>query len=217
MGSHDRQTGCVFCQQDRKGYLTIGKRNIKNCILWETPNFLVWPSVGPLVEGHLLIVPKNHYLSMAELPEELCRELENLIADVRRLFNKKNGKVIFFEHGSAPECLSKKANSIDHAHLHALPLDFDLSKVLREKFGSAEVTTIKELKTIFKGIKPYIYFESAEGRRFCYDISNECESQCVRKILAENIGRKRYWDWRVYPGTKVFLKTLQNLRCADFK
>ena len=47
-----------------------------NVRLYETENFAVIPSLGSIVEGWLLIIPKKHYLSYGYLSsEELYKEL----------------------------------------------------------------------------------------------------------------------------------------------
>lgn len=207
---------CVFCEQYKNGCLVIGKRRIKDYILHETPNFLVFPSVGPLVEGHLLIVPKKHCYSIAGLPPDFYEELEALVKSVGQLLTKEYCKPIFFEHGTVSS-LANGGTSIDHAHLHALPLNLGLTQILNKKFAKKEIVFLKELKKFFKDEKPYLFFQTPSGQRFCYEVQGRLESQYLRKIIAENIGRSRYWNWRYYPRTKCFLKTLKQLRSANFK
>lgn len=42
--------------------------------VFESRNFVVVPSLGSLVEGWMLLLPKKHLLSMGALPEELVAE-----------------------------------------------------------------------------------------------------------------------------------------------
>ena len=55
--------------------------------LWDTPLFgsdlfVALPTVGPLIEGWLLVVPRKHILSFSELSAPQFSELEDLLNDV---------------------------------------------------------------------------------------------------------------------------------------
>ena len=44
--------------------------------LFETRNFAALPSVGALVEGWLLLVPKRHFISFGALPDSMLGEMQ---------------------------------------------------------------------------------------------------------------------------------------------
>src|ERR1017187_4678860 len=68
--------------------------------LIETEHFTVIPSLGALVEGWLLIVPKMHFISMGALPIDLRAEADGLEHQTRSLLKAKYRKpVVGFEHG----------------------------------------------------------------------------------------------------------------------
>ena len=46
--------------------------------LFESPNFVVLPSLGALVEGWLLLVPKKHFICMGELPDSVANEMQEV-------------------------------------------------------------------------------------------------------------------------------------------
>ena len=72
--------------------------------LIETRNFVVIPSLGALVEGWVLVVPKEHRISMGALPAELRAEVENIERRVRRILRQRYGKpIVAFEHGPSGE------------------------------------------------------------------------------------------------------------------
>ncbi len=58
---------CAFC-----------KRTEIFHILKETPNFLLVADHAPLVEGHILIIPKQHYACFGDAPAKLDTELLTL-------------------------------------------------------------------------------------------------------------------------------------------
>ena len=50
----------------------------------ESRHFVTFPSVSPIVEGHLLIVPKKHYYSLRDIELSLVNELLDVAAEVSR-------------------------------------------------------------------------------------------------------------------------------------
>ena len=68
---------CSELQKDQKAYFySTYESSISNRIIHETENLHVIPSIGQIVEGYLLIVPKNHYLSIGQMPANLIAEVE---------------------------------------------------------------------------------------------------------------------------------------------
>lgn len=95
---------CVFCAHD-----TL------DVVLEETEHFLVIADHAPLAEGHLLIVPRDHFACYGALPQELDDEAHDLRERATRFLTSAYRPPIFFEHGVFRQTVS-------HAHLHALPL-----------------------------------------------------------------------------------------------
>jgi len=68
---------CAFCNHDEITH-----------ILKETPRFLLAADYAPLVEGHILIIPKSHYTCYGDVPGELDAELFALKAEVQHFFTR---------------------------------------------------------------------------------------------------------------------------------
>lgn len=71
--------GCTFCINDSEAETDIKKRTII-----ETPNFRVFPTLGQITEGYVLIVPKEHHAAVGAFPNELFPELKDLKDDVKK-------------------------------------------------------------------------------------------------------------------------------------
>src|SRR5690348_8053975 len=95
---------CVFCAHD-----TL------DVVLEATDHFLVIADHAPLAEGHLLIVPRDHYACYGALPLEFDEEALGLRERVAEFLTATYRAPIFFEHGVFRQ-------TVFHAHLHALPL-----------------------------------------------------------------------------------------------
>jgi diadenosine tetraphosphate (Ap4A) HIT family hydrolase len=95
---------CVFCAHDAL-----------DVVLEETDHFLVIADHAPLAEGHLLIVPRDHYACYGALPAEFDEEALELRQRVTDFLTATYRAPVFFEHGVFRQ-------TVFHAHLHALPL-----------------------------------------------------------------------------------------------
>ena len=104
-GLQPRPNGrCVFCAHDAL-----------DVVLAETEHFLVIADHAPLAEGHLLIVPRDHYACYGALPQTFDDEAWELRERATRFLTATYRAPIFFEHGVFRQ-------TVFHAHLHALPL-----------------------------------------------------------------------------------------------
>ena len=71
----------------------------RNFLVQQSENFCVLPSLGQIVEGYSLIVPKFHYTCIGSMPKKLIEELIFFKNDVKKLYLRIYSDVIFFEHG----------------------------------------------------------------------------------------------------------------------
>jgi diadenosine tetraphosphate (Ap4A) HIT family hydrolase len=104
------------------------------CILKETPHFLLATDHAPVVEGHLLIIPKEHYACYGEVPAALDEALYEQKREVQHFFARYYRPAIFFEHGIFRQ-------TVYHAHLHCFPFGsvaYDLGRGLHEQVVSSQ-------------------------------------------------------------------------------
>jgi diadenosine tetraphosphate (Ap4A) HIT family hydrolase len=102
-GGGAAMAGCAFC--------TPGA---VETILTETPHLRLVADFAPLVEGHVLILPRSHYPCYGTVPLAYEPELVALKRRVARFFRKTYRPAVFFEHGVFRQ-------TVFHAHLHAFP------------------------------------------------------------------------------------------------
>ena len=85
-------------------------------ILYESDNYIVLPGLGAFFEGYVMIVPKKHVMSMAELAEEsdeLYEEFLRVLNDMRFILESIYHKKIFvFECGSGKGGAGKHTTSM---------------------------------------------------------------------------------------------------------
>src|SRR5437763_16803457 len=86
-GTESNKNDCTFC-----------KRTEISILLKETPNFLLAADHAPLVEGHILIIPKHHFTCYGEVPAKLDEELFSMKLEVQHFFKLNYSPTVFWEY-----------------------------------------------------------------------------------------------------------------------
>ena len=61
-----KKEDCIFCK--------IANGEIPSKTLYEDERFRVILDMGPAAKGHALVLPKEHFANLYELPEDWCRD-----------------------------------------------------------------------------------------------------------------------------------------------
>jgi ATP adenylyltransferase len=166
----------------------------------ESRNFRVLPSLGALVEGWVLVVPKGHFLSMATVPISLLPEMDDLKSAVATRLCRIYGAISAFEHGPGKN-QRKVGCGVDHAHLHMLPVDFDLLTAATPFLPTdsrVEEASLTHCQLAARAGDDYIYLEQPLGRgRIIH--SQKLGSQLFRRAIAASLGVPDEFDWRTNP------------------
>ncbi|HEX9068593.1 MAG TPA: HIT family protein [Ktedonobacterales bacterium] len=122
-------------------------------VLTETPELMLVADNAPLVEGHLLIVPRAHYSCFGATPASLDAELTPLLAEVSEFCATVYRPALIFEHGIF-------AQSVPHAHLHIVPVG-GLSAAIMGQQGAHPVSDLNDVRAYHSGIQHYVYLAQA--------------------------------------------------------
>jgi diadenosine tetraphosphate (Ap4A) HIT family hydrolase len=209
--SHNR---CTFCSQfrykDERNLTRLIFGKDFNRVLYEDENFVVVPALGQITEGYLLIISKDHFVSVANFPEYIREPFLVLKDKVRKVLLKEYSDPIFFEHGSySPEIHG--GASINHAHFHAVPLDIDLINTELNELNPVMVHGIQYLWNCHIN-HPYIYFETLRDKKgYFIRLDSNLPSQYVRRIIAREAGYPLIWNWHKYIGKSEVQNTVNKL------
>ena len=105
-----KQDNCIFCK--------IIAGEIPSHTLYENDEFKVILDVGPATKGHALILPKNHYANLYELPEEDAAEAFKLAKKMMIKMTEKlncDGFNIVQNNGEVA------GQTVFHFHMHLIP------------------------------------------------------------------------------------------------
>jgi diadenosine tetraphosphate (Ap4A) HIT family hydrolase len=124
-------------------------------VLTETPRLRLVADHAPLVEGHLLIIPREHFACYGTVPLDYEDELVALKRRVARFFRARYRPPMFFEHGVFRQ-------TVFHAHLHAIPFGpVDLLPVELLEPGGRPVRGLADLRAWYSERGHYFYVERA--------------------------------------------------------
>ena len=171
----------------------------------ETPRFYVMHNEFPLMEGHLLIVSKEHRGSTGCLTDSALVELNIIKGRVGQVLRDLYGSAAFYENGRRTCCIARNEDRhiTNHFHLNAVPFKGDISAQLRSDHAEVQAQNLFSLRG-FKGV--YYYFERDDGGSFFYDLSRRApEHNTLRSLIAAQLGQPERAGWN--NSTKLFSQT----------
>jgi len=187
--------------------------------LWDreilrTDAFVAMPSAGSLVAGWTLVVPRRPMLNLAELDEAGQTALDLMVTPIADALAGSGDSVFCFEHGagwmgSATGC------GVDQAHLHIVPLPFDLLAVVARRQDAAITWQIPAVDRSPLAQLPsqgeYVALWSIAERRPMIGHVRRPISQWIRRVIADELGIADQWDYRIHPQTEKVRQTLEML------
>lgn len=101
---------CIFCK--------IIKGEIPSTKIYEDENSLAFLDISPVNIGHTLIIPKEHFQNIYEIPEELIMHLTKIAKKISIALKKSlNADGINVNMNNDPAALQ----IVMHAHIHIIP------------------------------------------------------------------------------------------------
>jgi ATP adenylyltransferase len=188
------KTDCAFCNGTRKQ----PPPRLSETVLFESEHFLAWPSLGALVEGWVLVLPKMHCLALGSLSPSLHAELDEFRNKVKGKLASAYGPVASFEHGPSA-CEQAAGCGVDHAHLHMVPFGNDLlgpaKELLPADVACRRVSSIFDGSIDLRAGRSYIYLEEVNGCQWTLT-SARIPSQLIRRVIAGYLGHPNRFDWK---------------------
>lgn len=207
-----RKDNCDFCDEFSQGstnaFASLYGTKLRDRVVASTRNFIVLPTLGPVTEGHILVLPKRHFRAVADIDDELIRECEEIVGWMKHVLNSQYGSCVLFEHGTRN---SDVGCGIYHGHIHAVPIakENDPIDILIAKHKMLPVADFVGVKHSIMPEVSYLWYEDTNGKRYVCEAS--ClPSQYMRRLLAGALG-KEDWDWR-HGYQDSFISTLARLK-----
>lgn len=140
---------CPFCYIETQG----------DRLLDESKSFYILCDMGPLTEGHLLIIPKKHLVCFGELSDQKGDELESLLDNIKDFLKITYQKrLILFENGGVSQ-------TVAHAHLHIFPSEILIKENLKKDLKGRrfkKANSIKSIRDFYKNFNFYLFYEERD-------------------------------------------------------
>lgn len=132
-----RDENCIFCK--------IAAGEIPSKTIHEDEDFRVILDLGPVTKGHALILPKEHYKNIYELPEETAGKAMKLAKKMAAHMTERlscDGFNILQNNGETA------GQSVFHFHMHLIPRYQNDGQVISGRAGSASPEELEEIRKI---------------------------------------------------------------------
>ncbi len=134
-----KDNNCIFCK--------IANGEIPSRTIEENDMFKVVLDVGPATKGHALILPKDHYRNLYDLPEETAGEA---IKMAKKLALKMKDKLGCDGVNVVQNNEEAAGQTVFHFHMHVIPRYKEDGQVIGWKPGQP---TGEELDAIVEALK----------------------------------------------------------------
>lgn len=132
-----RDNNCIFCK--------IAAGEIPSKTIYEDDKFRVILDLGPATKGHALILPKNHYANLYELPEETAGDVMKLAKKMATIMTEKLGCQGFNLMQNNGETAGQ---TVFHFHMHLIPRYENDGQEINWKLGSPTQEELEEIKSL---------------------------------------------------------------------
>ena len=172
------------------------KKNCPHCdrtsptfeyFLEETRHFDIVCDPNPIIEGHILVIPKNHISCIGEYSHEMFQEFLSLNEKVLDFLQKCYGGRSSFEHG-------KFGQTVFHSHIHYMPFRGNATLIVPEGENKLVEIHLSELKSLHQKNGGYLYF-SIGDEAWAVDPSLAAP-RFFRDRFAQAVGRPERGNWK---------------------
>ena len=104
------EPGCIFCK--------IVNNEIPSSKIIETDKVLVFLDVNPINKGHALVIAKEHYETLLDVPDNLLKDLmitaKKVARSMKKTLNAEGFNIGMNNYAAAGQ-------TVPHAHMHVIP------------------------------------------------------------------------------------------------
>ncbi len=205
---------CGYCKFWHKKIYDI---SLPILVVYQSEHFFVFPTLGEFITGYLLIIPKEHVMSIAELDSSIRDEFLTVLEDVTTILKLtyQTDSILAWENGTGNSGRGKAKDSIVHAHVHVAPSTLTATKVQEISAFPFKKVSIHTLSDY--GKHSYLLIKSAKecDWKISSDPALYIPRQYIRQLIAEEYKiPDEQWNWREYPFSLLRYRTVMDIHQA---
>jgi diadenosine tetraphosphate (Ap4A) HIT family hydrolase len=211
-----KHRSCEFCLEIATGRVSgeyFSVTRVKSRILLATLSTVAIPTLSPLRQNHLLVIPRRHVTASVQLAEKEQYDLDLCVSLVRKkLFVSPDDGFLVFEHGigagQAGGC------GVSHCHVHVMPVACGEARNITAVFESALRLKSGEENPELTTSSSYINVEVYDGESIKrFSRVGDFPSQYARNLVEEALDLPRT-SWRQLLRSELIQATLRDTRWA---
>ncbi|MBE5882218.1 MAG: HIT family protein [Lachnospiraceae bacterium] len=130
-----KNDNCIFCK--------IANGEIPSKTLYEDEDFRVILDLGPATKGHALILPKDHFANLYELPDETAAKVMQL---AKKMATQMTEKLVCDGFNLVQNNGEVAGQTVFHFHLHLIPRYENDGQKIGWNPGSPSQDELEEIK-----------------------------------------------------------------------
>jgi histidine triad (HIT) family protein len=135
-----KDANCIFCK--------IIKRDIPSNIVFENDLNLAFLDIAPISKGHTIVIPKNHYSNLEDIPDH---ELVETLKVVKKIAVTIHHSLQIDGYNILQNNYAAAGQVINHFHVHIIPRSYNDGKfTLKIPRDQASDEELKEILRILK-------------------------------------------------------------------
>lgn len=186
--------------------------------LLDRPAWVVAPSIGAIIPGWLLVIPKRRALNFHDWMGDDLPDVRQILAELLEHLGLAPEEIIWFEHGPSA-AQSVVGCGLDHAHIHVLirpPFSFSaFEAAVRD--GAPLEWKASETGVDYSVLDhPRSYLIAGSAKRVIAAMDVETAgSQFLRRVVASVVGNEGAWDYRCVPHLDNVEATVTTFRVLE--
>ncbi|MDR2847379.1 MAG: HIT domain-containing protein [Mycoplasmataceae bacterium] len=133
---------CVFCE--------IIKGTIKANIVASNANAIAFLDATPVSDGHVLVIPKQHYRDLSSCPIDVLNDVMKLVSEVTHIISDSKLRPWGFNFVSNEGKIA--GQQVMHFHMHIIP-KYSKNEGYEAKFGNRFTGEVQETYAIIMKTK----------------------------------------------------------------
>ncbi|MFX1480699.1 MAG: HIT family protein [Promethearchaeota archaeon] len=131
---------CIFCK--------ITEKKIPSNIIFENDLVLAFLDISPISTGHMIVIPKNHYSTLEDIPNHELAEVYNV---VKRVSINLHQKLQIDGYNVLQNNFKAAGQVVNHFHVHIIPRSFNDRKFsIKIPRTQAKQEELNEVSAILK-------------------------------------------------------------------
>lgn len=196
---------CDFCPE-----FGASRKGASLRLLEHDGGVVVFPPLGEIIPGHLLISPDAHFTASIALERPMVDHLYSVVQKWATYSKARfRDAAVIFEHGDPTGEEVSYGQCVSHAHVHLLPRQVDILTTVKSE--CEHIATVKRENLWSCVDRPYLMV-SQDGESFDFFSAADAPRQYLRALYAKSVDVPERKDWFRYASMEITIKEAERWR-----